>query len=332
MSTPKSRRLESIREEEARLMQLAAEGDTASSTSDTLVDPTQSTDGEPKEPFLENPDVTAEQDARKDEVKQDLEYWKSRALESEFRFGKYKSKTDATIYELRMEVKTLQGNILNLTEQIKTQIKEAPTASEVDDLFGPEVVSIIGEEASEAIKKAVKSAHEKAQKLETKLLESEQVKSKERIVSTERQAYEDFIVALESFVPECRMMNTDPEFLNWLDQEDATGVKRLVRLQAAQRISDVERVASFFNSFKELKAQAVVPPPRKDTIASRTGPVQRSSSTEVTKPTDDSITVSFIRQHEIDVARGKFKGRASEKRAIDERIEKAYLSGKIINK
>lgn len=331
----KNYRLDQLKKQEEELVK-AAEGYEASSESENVEvrqndsDPTQSTPENLMEPSNSEPEVTAEQDAKVNDTEQDLSFWKNRALDAEYRFGKYKAKTDTTIYKLRVESKELREEILKLNDTI-SNLRKLETAKGTDEVFTPAVVDVLGEEAVEAIKKVIEKTNERVDIAERKLQEQTVRGVESKIKEDEMSAYESFVEALTEFVPDCIAMNRDQGFLDWLDQPDSTGVKRLNRLQAAQRIGDVERVASFFNDYKKLTAtpKAV----RKDSIINRTGPVQKSSSTETQKqPTVEPVTVSFMKQFEADVSRGKYKGRESEKAAIDKRIETAYLTGNIINK
>lgn len=333
MSIVTVNRLDQLKAQEAELIK-AAEGETASSTDDKLVDPTQSTTDASKEPSRDKSDVTTEQDAKKSDDVTDLDYWKNRALEVEFRFGKYKAKTDTTIFELRTETRTLRENILTLTERAEAAEKLSRSESTpVESLFSKDVEDILGTETVSAIRDAISKTNERVDRAEAKVKESETKQQSERIKKDELEAYESFVSSLEFFVPDVRILNKDQSFLSWLSIQDVTGTPRIQRLQAAQKIGDIERVASFFKEYKaslQPIKQEIPKNPSKDSIASRVGPVQKSSSSEVKKESTGEITVSFIRNFEADVSRGKYKGRESEKRAITEQIDRAYLEGKIV--
>jgi len=329
MSKQSDYRLEQLRKEEAELVKAAGEGEMVSSDPTEGTDPTQSTTENLLEPSEGESKVTAEEDTKKEPTEQGLDYWKQRALEAESRFGKYKSKTDLTIYTLRTETKELRERIINMTERQAAQTIAKPTI-DINEVFNQGVVDVLGEEAVEAIKKVVAQTNERVDLTEAKLLEQDKKQMTSKLQQDSVSAYETFVEALENLVPDCRTLNQDAGFLSYLDGFDSTGTPRLVRLQAAQKIGDVERVASFFDAYKNsLETHKT---PRKDSIASRTGPVQKSSSTDVKKDTGvEPITLSFMNKHESDVAKGKFRGRESERKAIDKRIEEAYLAGKIIN-
>jgi len=333
MSTVTINRLDAIKAQEAEWIK-AAGGDTAPSTDESLVDPKQSISEDSKRPLGDEADLTAGQDATKSEVVLDLDYWKKRAQEAEFRFGKYKAKTDATIFELRSETKTLRENILGLTERVTiAESKLTKDTTNTDQLFSQEVVDILGSETVDALRGVIAKTNERVDKAEAKVKETETKQLTDKIKRDEMEAYEAFVRSLEVFVPDARAMNSDDGFLTWLAQHDVTGTPRLTRLQSAQKIGDIERVASFFFDYKktlEPVKQDIPKNPNKDTIASRVGPVQKSSSSDVKKESPEQITVSFIRNFEADVARGKYKGRETEKRAITAKIDQAYMSGNIV--
>lgn len=327
MSKQSEYRLEQLRKEEAELVKAAGEMVSSEPTEGT--DPTQSAEENLLEPSEGTGEATAEQDTKeKEPAEQGLDYWKQRALEAESRFGKYKSKTDLTIYSLRTETKELREKILSMATQATQE--PAKKTIDIDEVFNQGVVDVLGEEAVEAIKKVVAQTNERVELTEAKLKEQDRKQMTTKIQQDSVSAYETFVEALQNFVPDCLALNQDPGFLSYLDGLDSTGTPRLVRLQSAQKIGDVERVASFFDAYKNSLVSTKTP--RKDSIASRTGPVQKSSSAEVKKDSGvEPITISFMNKHESDVAKGKFRGRESERKAIDKRIEEAYLAGKILN-
>lgn len=338
MNKSKEYRLDQIRKKEEELIKMIAEGEMVSSESgstdstETLQgdsDPTQSTVENLLEPSGSESGVTTEQ-GTENKSEQDVDFWKKKAFDAEYRFGKYKASTDSTIYSLRLETKDLRESILKLNKQL-SENKPATSANSIDDVFSKDVINVLGEEAVDAIKKVISQTNERVDIAERRLQEQEVKTVTNKIKEDEVSAYDRFVSALTELVPDCVSLNCDKSFLAWLDQLDRTGTPRLTRLQAAQKIGDVERVASFFDDFKktrEVPAKVV----RKDSIVNRTGPVQKSSSSEVHKqPQVESVSLSFMKRFEADVSKGKYKGRESEKIAIDKRIEAAYLSGNIVN-
>jgi len=329
MSTLKEQRLTKLAQQEAELI-AAAEGKTVSEGTTDVPTPTQSEPSVTEVPTEAKVVSTTEQETKEEPVEQGLDYWKKRALDSEYRFGKYKASTDTTIYQLRSEVRDLRAEKVDLIQKVSDMELATPSPTQ-EELFKPEVVDVLGTEAVDAIKSVIERTQAESRKTQQDLTAQRQKDEASRMQSAESAKYESFLVALESYVPDCRIMNNDGKFIDWLGIPDATGVSRLDRMRAAQNIGDVERVAQFFNAYKEtLKPVAT---PKRDSIASRVGPTQRSSSstTEV-KISDDTITTSFIRDHQTKVSKGYYKGRRSEQLAIDKRIEEAFLSGKILDK
>lgn len=332
MSTATQRQLDKIRSEEDALVKALAEGELVSgvNTEGNPEDhrhPKQSTEENLLEPSGSDPGVTAGQDTVTDESAQDLAYWKKRALDSEFRFGKYKSSTDHTIFTLRKELKETQEDNLRIGREI-VELRKTAKAKE-PPVFTEETVAILGEDTVSAIQSVIDRTNSRVDKAEAEL-EAQRAKSiQDKIASNAKETYESFVSSLETLVPDCRLLNNDNGFLDWLDQPDFTGVPRLTRLQSAQKVGDVERVASFFIEYKGIRDAASA---TKDSIESRIGPVQKGSSEKVTKETSDVITTSFIKNFEADVSRGRYRGRESERDAIDRKIEAAYLAGRIVDK
>lgn len=64
-----------------------------------------------------------------------------------------------------------------------------------------------------------------------------------------------FYGALDTKVPDWKMVNTDPEFAEWLNQEDRyTPYTKMQLLQTAYSNFNVDKVAQFLNDFKDFKA------------------------------------------------------------------------------
>ena len=322
----KEKRLEELRRIEEELIK-EAEGSIATDDSSES-NPTHEPVTDALEPSESDAAGSSEGVAKQDDSDSDsLSAWKEKALDAQYRFSKFKAKTDATIYKLRVENKELREKIIELND--KLDAKMAPVdSSSVDTVFTPSVVDVLGEEAVDAIKTVIRSTEEKVAATEKKLKESEKKRTVEKMQEDAVGSYETFVSSLKELVPDCLVLNDNPLFLEWLDQPDFTGVPRIDRLRSAQKDGDVERVASFFTLFKSQQKAPVEKP--KDSISNRMGPGQKSTSTELPKETGDTVSVSFIKQHELNVSKGKFKGREAEKREIDKRIEQAYLTGRIV--
>lgn len=187
--------------------------------------------------------------------------------EEDHKYKVLKGKYDKEVPRLHRQLRDAQhanqqmmDRINKLEQQIqeKAKPKEPPAPAltqEEIDTFGPDLIDIIRRVAKQETGVVLD---------ETLRPVKDSVKQVQETVATEKQnmaksAREKLIDALDQKVPEWKKLNTDDDFLNWLDEEDPyAGRVRAELLTEAYENNDAPRVIKFFTGFQ--KENAVVTP------------------------------------------------------------------------
>ena len=152
--------------------------------------------------------------------------------------------------------------------------------------------------------------------------------------SVAQREYETFLSGVAAQVPDLDAVNTDPDFLAWLNTSnpyDPSGGSFGDTLRAAESRRNVAGVARIFTDFvaqsgKYAQPQAATP---KAATPAPTRPKNvQPSATHATPAQPDKgqrpWSIAAVEQFYRDVAQGKFSGREEEARAMKKEI---YLAG-----
>lgn len=156
-----------------------------------------------------------------------------------------------------------------------------------------------------------------------------------------RSDQQSVLSMLAQAVPKWQEQNSDPGFLEWLDQVDPySGYKRGALLSQAFKANDGPRVVAFFSGY--LKEHATVTPPAPPAPPAPSPGTQRTLETFVVPGTPKTGAASTqqgsgkrvwtraeIGQFYADVQAGRFKGTATEKKATETDIFLAQKEGRI---
>lgn len=132
---------------------------------------------------------------------------------------------------------------------------------------------------------------------------------------------QSFYTQLSALVPDWKILNTDPEFVSWLQQpseEIPSKTRHQLMLEAFNKL-DVDTVASFFQKYKQIKQT-------NRRIPSATGRTADMSAYSM-QPTGKVWKESEIRKFYMDVAMGKYKPDQKEK--IENEILLAMKDGRV---
>lgn len=341
-TTTKETRLTELKEEEARLEAeiFGPKKDPKSAAQDEKVLDDQEV-VTPEEPSGDK-EVSTDTSESKETVPKDtrepnsgeVETLRKQLADEKHRYNRYKGSTDKTIFDLRTTVERLNKSVASLKTELIEARKVSPVASSVDSVFTDEVVSILGEEAVDAIKKSVKAAEDKAASIERRIEEKEieDLESAAEAQARDNQMY--FMSNLERLVPDLHEMNKDKGFNDWLREPGSDGIERLQRLHKDQADLDYMRVAEFFLEYKkvaEKKSSRVKDVT--DTVDAHTGPTgTRSSESNTSKDTakEGYIKQSEIDQFNLDVSKGKYKYDSVAAEAFEAKIFKAMREDKLL--
>lgn len=257
--------------------------------------------------------------------------------------GKYDSEVPQLHAQLRSmnqqmdELKDLISNLQAAPATDKTDSASALVTADEIEAFGSEFMDVVGRRAKEVSSQEVASLKNELAELKQQLGQTSQ-----RIVESDR---DKVIAKLDSEVEDWRTINTQPEFLDWLDQNDAySGVQRGKMLTEAFESNNANRVVAFFTGFKnEHAAVAPVDPDSASVKANRKAETPAVDlSTQVAPgraprtPTPASAqepkrmwTRADIVEFYKDVQLGKFKDEPKKQRAIEEDILLAQREGRL---
>lgn len=267
--------------------------------------------------------------------------------------GKY----NAEVPRLQRVVNDLNGRLENLTSQLtatqgmlaslsqqrgSAPSEGAPSAAptklvkdeEIRD-FGPELYDFVKRAAMEAVAPQMDSKLKPLQqKVDQVAQTAQQVVGESNATKQER-----VIAALDAQVADWRELNKNPEFLNWLDEDDAyTGVQRGVLLKQAYQRHDAPRVVAFFKGF--LNENAVVAPPPAPAAPAR--PQRKmdefvapgTAKAGTTGAPDEAgkriYTESQIAKFYHDASQGKYRSRPDEYRAMEREFVNAAREGRVV--
>ena len=179
----------------------------------------------------------------------------------EQRYRVLKGKYDSEVPRLSRHINYLEDQITSFQNQIsdlqKLEVKDTPklgktpklvTDEELDD-YGEDLVDLMGRRAQEVYEPRIQELKGEIQNLQSQL-----GGVSEKVVRTDHERVED---KLDGEIKDWRQLNTDPEFLNWLDVRDMySGQLRGSLLREAYSNGDADRVVQIFKGF--LNEHAVV--------------------------------------------------------------------------
>jgi len=262
--------------------------------------------------------------------------------------GMYNSEKRANA-ELTGRVEALEGMLANLQGMKGSQTGEVEspsgdmdaavenllTSEEIAD-YGPDMIDVIKRAATEAV------AGQLAE------LRRENETLKEVVGSVGQQQEADvrgkLYTALAGAVPNWKQVNTSPDFLNWLGEEDVyAGVPRKLLLTRAFEQNDTERVILFFKGF--LKENAALQPAANTEETEVAEPARQPAVTLETlaspglgasggadniQETGRQWKESEIGKFYEDARKGMYKGRQDEYKATEAEIQAALTQGRIL--
>jgi hypothetical protein len=146
---------------------------------------------------------------------------------------------------------------------------------------------------------------------------------------------DSYFKALDSGVTDWREINTNPEFLTWLEGTvPFTNIRKRDLLTKYASEFDAPRVLEFFSNFKNQLPSGV--PSKTETSATTLDPNKfvglpaGSSKPNVPKSTGGkSIDRGFIHAFYADLVAGRYKGREDEAKRIEEEINLAVSKGTV---
>lgn len=153
--------------------------------------------------------------------------------------GKYNSEVPRFAEQVKELTKRLDG-LQQENEQLKAKPPEPLVSQQEVDEYGEGLIDVARRIAREEL--AAKQA-------EIDTLKRQMTDLGE---ATTKTVSNDFFRSLTALVPEWEALNTDANFIKWLEEVDElTGQTKQVLLSQAEQTRDATRVAKFFTSFKK---------------------------------------------------------------------------------
>lgn len=244
-----------------------------------------------------------------------------------------------TINGLTSRLSQLEGEVTRLKAAppaVKHEPETPPepliTPEEEKD-YGEDFLNVVGKKAKQVLTQELAKRDQEISELKQKLSNVNGT----LVQDAQSRMHTD----LESRCPNWRTINTDQNFINWLQLPDTySGVIRHELLKAAYERNDAPRVLAFFNGFLAEEAAVApaeggeqtpaAPAPGKVPLDQLAAPGRAkspaASQAPVEKPT---INRAQIAQFYADVAAGKYRGRDAEKERLERMIFEAQAGGRI---
>jgi hypothetical protein len=255
-----------------------------------------------------------------------------------------KGKYNKEVVPLQQQVRSLTAEIDSLRSVIASMESEKPKKSEpvtaeerfiteadIDD-FGEDTIDLIRRVAREESQAKIRELERRNAELERQVSgvgQTIQVSARERLLSS-----------LDSQVPNWRDINTDDNFLAWLqDRDPYAGVQRHTMLKQAYENNDAARVVAFFRGYLGEHAVVSEQPPAHEE-PTRQAQVNMETLVAPGRPKGQSVRAQedgkrMWSQNEIrafyrDVQNRKFVGREKEKERLERDIVSAAAEGRIV--
>lgn len=254
--------------------------------------------------------------------------------------GKYRNEVPRMaqeVRELKQQLESATSRLNDMAQQRDTPRKEAPkpqvTAEDAAN-FGADMVDFVKRQAHDVFQTEREEFQTEIQSLkaENAQLRQELTGVEERQTTTAQQS---LYTQLSAAVPDWEAMNTDQEFLGWLNEHPpGSAHSRMEWLQHAEANSDAKRVIEIFQSYKQLKQPPPAPkqpsPPQnvQRQVAPGRSKSQSSTPTEA-EETTRLYTGAEIEKFYSDVRAGKYKNRDADRQRLEQAIDLAVQQGRI---
>lgn len=252
---------------------------------------------------------------------QTVEYWKHR-------FDVIQGKYHAETAELRNQVSSLKDTLDDVLT--KPQISQPQTLANTLDNLEEEY----GEEFSNALNSRIQSlVNAELSRVNTKV--EQEINSVRQVqAQNEEQLFQDSIA---KFVPNWVSINTDPVFIDWLDNnvEPFSGFNFMSILRNAYSNRDLDKVTKIFQTFidatRRVKQQNQQPQISQEQASMITPPKRGSVANNTLENNSGKVfTQSEIQEFYRKLSAGDFKGKDEYVRQTKLAILQANAEGRII--
>ena len=237
---------------------------------------------------------------------------------------------DKEVPSLHSEVKALTKELETLKESLAKKAEEAPKQEQ--KLVTDEDVQNFGEDLIEVQRKV---AREVAAEFESKLeaLQSENQELRDLVGTTDNRISETtFEAKLHRLVPDFQQLDTDPNWIAWLDEVDPVlrAPRRTIALQAYQS-GDAEGVAYYVDMFRSsmVKEEPAQEKSTDQELERQIQPVRTAANTNPTSQKGRTYTNSDIQKMFQKAAMLNSSGKLEEANKLEAEIDAAYMQGRV---
>ena len=219
--------------------------------------------------------------------------------------GKYNAEVprlNQQMHELRNQVDDLKQQTVDLQKKPEVKAPDFDVSSFRED-FGD-----VGADALTAMNQRMDKLAQENAELRQSVSQTQQ--------SSHQSSEQMFYSALDSKVNDWREVNTDPKFINWLNQPDGfSGKTRQQLMDEGASVMDVDRVSTFFTEWKKTGAKP----------AKQASPKTQSTNSQ---PAQGKIwSADEVQNAYNGIAHGKYSEEESKQLELD--IHTANMEGRI---
>jgi hypothetical protein len=254
----------------------------------------------------------------------------------EKRYKNLRASRDENLWKAKQDLANAMERIQSLQHEIGELKAKAPsnTVDPFEGIFTEEDEDTLGPATLATMKKVTQRATEVATEPLRKELEVERqkrVKSDMDMVKRLKQEnYSAFLGKIAKAESDWEAINYDPGFISYMEEPDLDGIPRKTYFAEAEAQGNAALVIRYMKEYKQWKAGIK---PKADPFASKVAPTGEGAGSNVVPKTDkvpEKISRAYIDKFYSDLTKGKYKGRHSEAEAIEAKIEKAVVEGRVV--
>jgi hypothetical protein len=238
---------------------------------------------------------------------------------------------DKEVPQLHSQVKTLTKELETLKESLTQKAEAAPKQEQ--KLVTDEDVQNFGEDLIEVQRKV---AREVAAEFEGRLeaLQSENNELRNLLGDTDNRISETtFEARLHRLVPDFQQLDSDPNWIAWLDEVDPVlrAPRRTIALQAYQS-GDAEGVAYYVDMFRSsmVKEEPAQDAPAVQELERQIQPVRTAANATPASQKGKTYTNGDIQRMFKKAAMLNSTGKLEEANKLEAEIDAAYMQGRVV--
>ena len=247
------------------------------------------------------------------------------------KFKVLQGKYNAEVPRLHKETRELADQVRNLQAQLETSQTPAPVAKDLEAAdLDIEAYAEYGEEFK-TLAETVKSLTTRVETLDTENTSLKESITNVEVIQTNTDS-EKFWVSLEAAVPDWEVINSNPDFVQWLQEVDpVSNLPRQTHLNDASETLNSNKTISIFKLFNDSVAKESNNNNQRNTNIARQAQPDSIDTPAPVSQTKRLYTQKEIKEFYKDVSTGKWKGHEQELAQIEADIFAAPQEGRIID-